>query len=714
MFLRLFTLLILLTCNIVGIAQSSFSISGIVKDENNNPIQYSAILILNQTDSTIINSCITDHDGKYCLSIKRMGNYILKAQMVGYHLFCRNITIPKDSIYNITLQDDVKVLNEVMIIADRLKHEKDKYTINITNSPLTQGKNIIGVIKYLPGITKLEDDLYINGEKVSEIYIDNRKVVDIVELDAIQASNILKIEVIPNSGVRSRADKSKGIIKISLKENKNSGYFGNFGSLITFGKKQHSERITFPLSYKKGKMNIYNYIRINNINEPYLTEINTSYKQMNKNISTSTSNRYKGKILSDVFSLVFDIDESQNIGISFNTIQKKNKENIHSFSNIIGDKEYSSNYLLYGDRRTKQYQSALNYNIELDKKGSAIHLIGDYLKNKTDYNDNRRELYSSYFINDTLFNQTRTESEQMKIQLDVDLCHWKNINLSFGGEISANETSNDIRYSRKNGTESEALKNLCDDFRYRGKGIGIYADLERNIGRLTIKSACRLQKDKYDLSSYGWEINKQNFLNFFPEFSLTYIFNENKSIYTQLYAKRGMDAIRYSDMNPIRVYVSDVYYERGNPNLRPVTWFSYGTNIRLSQYLNINYRYKVSKKDVTPMTFVEDIEKGITYRMPVNIGDSYSHRININYNRRPTRWWTLNATLQGYITSLKNEEFNKNTKHLFFLISNDIRFSSDCGFEISFFTERGMQVLDTYYHSVYNMDWRFYAYFFKK
>lgn len=712
MFLRLLILIICLTYNLTGTAQSSFSISGIVQDESGNPIQYSSIVILSQPDSTVINSCITDNNGRYYLTIKKAGNYILKSQMVGYHSFCKNIKILNDSICNITLQDDVKVLNEIKVIANRYKYKDDKYTVNIINNPLAQGKSINEIIKYLPGITKLEEVVYINGEIVSDIYIDNRKVVDLVELEAIQASDVLKIEVIPNAGVKLRADDSKGVIKIITKKDKISGYLGNLGVLITCGEKQHSERVTFPFSYKKDNVNIYNYIRINHINEPYLTDINTSYKQIDKIINTSTENRYIGQALSNVFSLVYDINQSQNIGISLNTIQKKNKENIYSSSNVTGEKEYISNYLLYGNRETQQYQSAINYNIEFGEKGSSIHFIGDFLKNNINYKDNRQESYSSYYINDTLYNQTKSTSEQLKIKIDIDICHWENTFLSLGGDIYTNKTSNDIKIFRRFFSESDLLKNLCDDFKYKGEGIGIYSNFEKKFRSTTMGLACRLQRDEFHVNSYNQEINKQTYLNLFPEFSLTYTLNKN--IFCKLYAKKGMDAIRYSDMNPIRVYTSDIYYETGNPNLQPVTWFSFGTNTRLGQHLNFNYRYRISKKDVVPMTFIEDREKGITYRMPVNAGNSYSHLININYNKMPLEWWTLNATLQGYITSLRDEEFSKNTKHLFVSISNDFRFSPDSGFEFNFFIERGMQILDTYYHSVYNLDWKFYKYFLNK
>lgn len=714
MILRYLILSVLLTCSILGMAQSSVSISGVVKDELGNPVQYAAILILTPTDSTTVDGCITDSIGKYRLSIKKQGNYLVKSQMLGYRTFCEPVTIVKDHIHDITLHVDAKELNEVKVIADRFKYDDHKYTVNMVNNPLAQGKNITEVIKYLPGITKLEDVLYVNGEIVSEIYIDHRKVVDFVELEALQASEVLKIEVVSDSGAKLRADKSKAVIKISLKKDQKTGYLGNLGTLVTFGKRQHSERITFPFSYQKGKLNIYNYIRLNHIDEPYLTDIHTSYKRMDKIVNTSTENRYKGQTFSNVLSLVYDINKKQNIGVSFNTIQKQNKEHIYSLSHVTGEKEYSANYLLYGNRNTQQYQSAVNYNIALDEQGSSVHFIGDYLRNKTDYDDNRNELYSAYFSNDTLVNQTGTESEQMKVNVDIDICRWKNTNVSLGGDAYTNKTSNDIDYFRKTGLELDPLQNLCDDFRYKGTGLGVYSNWKRKMGRTTLELACRLQQDKLHLTSYREDISKHTYLNLFPELGFTYIFHKSKNLHARFYVKRGMDAIRYSDMNPIRVYASEIYYERGNPDLRPVTWLAVGTQARLTQNLNFSYRYTRSKEDVIPVTFVEDAAKGITYRMPVNAGDSYSHSVNLNYNQVPIEWWTLNATLQGYLSSFQHETFRKQTKHVFFSIANDFRLSSDCGLEVSFFIEKGMHVLDTYYHSVYNLDWRFYTYFFNK
>ena len=106
-------LLIFVQVPIAG-AQSSYTISGIVKDEKGATIPGAGILLSGYKTATVSNS-----DGKYILSAIRPGNYDVLVQMMGFLPFTKNVLISdKSVVLNVVLKENTIQLNEVVIKAD--------------------------------------------------------------------------------------------------------------------------------------------------------------------------------------------------------------------------------------------------------------------------------------------------------------------------------------------------------------------------------------------------------------------------------------------------------------------------------------------------------------------------------------------------------------------------------------------------------------------
>ena len=73
-----------------------FSISGLVKDGNNNPIAYSNVIILIPSDSTIVNGSISDEKGRFKIANINAGDYILKASFLGFKAYSETISLSKN------------------------------------------------------------------------------------------------------------------------------------------------------------------------------------------------------------------------------------------------------------------------------------------------------------------------------------------------------------------------------------------------------------------------------------------------------------------------------------------------------------------------------------------------------------------------------------------------------------------------------------------
>lgn len=695
-------------------AQVNNVLKGYIIDRQNMGIEYCTISLLNPSDSTIIEGTISSKDGKYILPYKTNGKYILRVSFVGYNTYIQKISLPYTGTYNIILEESAQTLRGVQITANRIERKFNKYIVNMTNNPISEGKSIMNVLGLLPGVVNMNNSLSVNGSDVSEIYIDGRKITQTDELNNLQAADISRIEIIPNGGKRLRADNMGSVIKITLNRQSSGGYYGNVQFNEDWGKSQDKEGLSMPFSYRTGNFSFYNYIKLGHTNTPYLRDVTTTYDNSAKRVTSYSEEGYKKLGMNDVISMVYEINSRQNVGLTFNTIQQKTDENTFSKSDVSDEISYTSDYDQWGKRVTRQYQGTLNYNMQLDKKGSSFAFVADYLNNRNRYHDQRAYIYSAVHENDSLRNRTFTNSKQWKTTADWNINRWENTQFSFGGDYYSNKNMHNIVYDNYRQNVWENDRNLSDDFKYKGNGFGFYSEYTKTLGPVSLNAAARLQNDRISIFSKNAEQYTHSYFNFFPGMTVSFLINKKKNTRISLEWSRGMNSIRYSDMNPVRVYTSEIYYEKGNPDLKPVTWYYARMNFQLNNAWSLNYQYRNLKNEIYPITFQDETDPNVTYKMPVNTGRSYSHSLSIFFNKELFKWWRTNNMIQSSIEEHQYNRIDETAKRMFFYSSNSLRLSPDNGFMVSIMWEKGFQMLETYYHSVYNFNWCYYRYFLNK
>ncbi len=60
------------------------TITGRVFDNNNKPVSYASVSILQENDSSVVNYATTDDQGSYKISMSVEGEFILKVSSLGY------------------------------------------------------------------------------------------------------------------------------------------------------------------------------------------------------------------------------------------------------------------------------------------------------------------------------------------------------------------------------------------------------------------------------------------------------------------------------------------------------------------------------------------------------------------------------------------------------------------------------------------------------
>ena len=162
---------------LVSIIQFAFALSatgqitGRILDAAGQPLSFCQVGLVKATDSTIVNTAVTDSKGKFAIEVKDSGTFRVLASYIGYKTFYSSVfSISKSAkqydVGSITLTSESKILNNVDVIAQKpfVEYKTDRTVYNIENSIIASGNNVLEVLKKLPGVTiDNKDNISVGG-----------------------------------------------------------------------------------------------------------------------------------------------------------------------------------------------------------------------------------------------------------------------------------------------------------------------------------------------------------------------------------------------------------------------------------------------------------------------------------------------------------------------------------------------------------------------
>ena len=177
--------------------RKTVSIRGSVIDEKNNPMPYCNVLLLSP-DSTFVNGCVTQNDGSFLMTGEEGIPYLLKVSYIGYATTTQHIQ-PHNLIQ---LLPDAQALGEVTIVAERpmIEAKANGLKANVVGTPLAKMGTANDMLSHLPFVSERNGSYEVIGYGTPEIYINNRKVRDMSELDRLRADEIVSTEIITVPG----------------------------------------------------------------------------------------------------------------------------------------------------------------------------------------------------------------------------------------------------------------------------------------------------------------------------------------------------------------------------------------------------------------------------------------------------------------------------------------------------------------------------------
>ena len=191
-------------------------ISGTIIDKDNQePIPYATVALVDTTTSQPIDGTVADDNGKFQLKNIPEGMYTLTISFIGYESFSvKSVEVAKKGtnldLGTLLLASATKELDEVVVQGQRelIEEKVDRTVYNAENDATTRGGDATDVLKRVPMLSvDLDGNVYMRGSQNVKVLLDGKpstitatSVAD--ALKQIPADEIKSVEVITSPSAR--------------------------------------------------------------------------------------------------------------------------------------------------------------------------------------------------------------------------------------------------------------------------------------------------------------------------------------------------------------------------------------------------------------------------------------------------------------------------------------------------------------------------------
>ena len=276
---RIFKVILFIVVFFIGNSKNYWSqnqshlVFGKVMSENQNPVMFATVKLLNVKDSSLINAIYTDSIGAFRFSeVPCNASYILKVSNIGYKTMFgfpfKSVSCSEHNYGIVALEVDATLnLKEVNVRAqiDVLKAGIDKKIYNVGQDISVRGGTANDVLNRLPSVEVDEDGgvtlrgdgsviILING-RPSSLSGGNGKTL----LDALPAGSIERVEIVANPSAKYDPDGTSGIINIVLKKSLFKGLNGTVSSNLGSGNLSSGNILegNVSLNFRNNKFNVF-------------------------------------------------------------------------------------------------------------------------------------------------------------------------------------------------------------------------------------------------------------------------------------------------------------------------------------------------------------------------------------------------------------------------------------------------------------------------
>ena len=640
-------------------SQAQLLVKGLINDDNAAAVSYASVLLLNSSDSSLVQGQVSDGKGLFSIGVNQPGTYFISVSSIGYEdVSTKVLHLTRDNspytVGVITISEKVEQLNEVVIKAERPMFEQkiDRTIINVRSNISRAGGSALDVLQRSPGVTvdKMNSAISLSGKQGVRIMINGKisriPMSAVVQmLGGINAENIERIELITTPPSKYEAEGDAGMINIVMRKLEDKGTNGNVSVFSGYGRRG-KYGATLNLNSRSKNLNVYGDLSTRN---DYSTQyFNTRWAiPINNQINETTSNNDRRSFTganSGSIGMDWNVGKKTTIGGLFNffdrnwdmdamaditrTINQNPSANI--MMNTLEDNDWKQ---LLGNINLK-HQFNKDYGVSID-----VDQIGYNSSNPTDY-------YQDYFDNQG--NPTTQEQLRSRKDTGIDIITTA---LDFTGTIS-NKVTFEIGGKGSFTTLDNSI--VVDKLENGGwtvdNALTVNAQMYENIGAAyastTIKASDKLDiqaglRYEHTITNIDTDLEKdvvdRNYGKWFPSIFLNHKINDQNSWVTS-YSRR-IARPSFFQLAPFVIFNDPNNFYSGNIALLPSFTDALKLEYRHKSIL-FSLQYSHDKNSIALFQpKINDDNKQVSTAQNLSFQDNFS--AVLSFPVQITKWWEI-------------------------------------------------------------------------
>lgn len=620
--------------------------SGRVVDQQGKAVEYATVVLLK--DDRQVAGMATDADGRFELKVAP-GEYTLQIQYLGYEPVKQTVRVESDNdLGEIVLRTAATQIEGVVVTAQIVRREADRFVVDVANAPSAIGKDGIELLEHAPGVWIDGEKISINGKTGSKVYVNDRELrMDneqlLVYLRSLRAEEIQKIEVVPVTGADYDADSSAGVIKITLRKRRENGLNGSVALSTSQSEYIGSYNPSANINLHSGRLDLYASAWGNLGNHRMLSDENTVYELANKNIAANSEAVVNGRNYGFNAGSVFEIDSKNSIGAEFSYYRYKNwgptdtSTDLDNGAQVVNTRSRFDNHSLGNN-----YAVTFNYIHKLDTLGSTLKLLADYTRQNSDSgNDNFSRITApgAAAVDSVYRDAAASIYDVATASLAYEKYFSPRWTLKAGAKYTFNDMSNDALYEYMKGADWLRNDGQSYTLNYTENIAAAYATASARLGRWSFVAGLR---GEYTFTHGKGGDVRQNYFSLFPNANLSFALAPQKGHSLILQYARTIQRPRFWALNPQRSQISDYTYQIGNPALDPAFQNDLNLTIVLAHKYTITGGMQIVNGEIQQTILTDPDDPDMLQIAWVNFDATTNYYVTANLPFQFTKWWQMN------------------------------------------------------------------------
>lgn len=615
-------------------------LTGTIIDEHGQPLPFANVAILNLADSALLSGGVSNEAGQFVVPYEQE-KILARITFVGYKTTYRICT--QENVGTIQLQPDSYTINGVVVKGEipQYKMTTGGMTVDVQHSLLHDIGTADDLLSMIPMVQGKDGKFEVLAKGEPEIYINNKKVRNTNELKQLKSMDVKSVDIITAPGAQYNAEVN-AVIRIKTMKPQGEG-LSVMATTHTWKNNKWNNYDDLTLKYRVGGLEAFANVALDNGHFSNDQDIHQELhiKKDKFDVDADLPIRSSWTQLQYQTGLSYDFNVDHSVGLSF-TSQHILYNKYHSFMNQNYQKNgayYGDVILITDDKEPDKPVWELNtyYVGKVGKLG--IDLNATVLRRESEDQLNQQEL--SKELGDRTITTLNNEDRRMVAgKLILTYPVWKGV-LSAGSEATSTQ-------SHGHNYNQESIIPEADN-EMKEKNIAGFAEYQLTLNAqqstFNFNVGLRYEHVKTDYSSFGvWQPEPSRTYNdWFPNFSVAWL--KGKWSAQISYSKRISRPL-YHMLTSMIIYDSRMFYEGGNPLLRPSIRQSIDFNLTYS-WLNFTTGYTRENDLISHIGQVYDEEKEIAIFRHNNF--DHQDRVYATLTASPKfGFWQPTATLHYY------------------------------------------------------------------